>query len=59
MLNLNVMLLAFLVLAATDVFAARISYSAKYKDGHKKSCTSKNAEILDNKEELILDNIKE
>ena len=58
MFNFKVLLLAFLLLA-TDVFAARINYSAKYHDGKKISRTSKNAEVPDDKEQLILDKMKE
>ena len=57
MLNLKLLLLAFLLLA-TDVFAARINYSASYKDGDKISHTSKNKEVPDDKEQLIVDNMR-
>ncbi|KAI9722707.1 MAG: hypothetical protein M1812_001638 [Candelaria pacifica] len=57
MYKLNVLLMAFLLLA-TNVFAARINYSAKYKDGDKTSRTSKNANVPDDKEQDILDNMK-
>ena len=57
MFNLKVLLLAFLLLA-TNVFAARINYSAKYKDGDKTQRTSKNANVPDDKEQSILDNMK-
>lgn len=54
MLNLKIFMLALLLLA-TDALAARINYSAKYTDGAKISRTFKNAEVADDKEQLILD----
>ena len=57
MFHLKVLLLAFLLLA-TDAFAARINYSAKYKDGDKTQRTSKNGNVPDDKEQSILDNMK-
>jgi hypothetical protein len=56
MFNLKVLLLASLLLA-TDVFAARINYSAKYTDGDKIARTSKLLEVPDDKEQLILDDM--
>ncbi|KAI2467397.1 hypothetical protein F4781DRAFT_402259 [Annulohypoxylon bovei var. microspora] len=53
MFNMKVLFLAFLLLA-TDVLAARINYSAKYKDGKKTSRTSKNGEVSDERAEAIL-----
>ena len=58
MLNLKVLLLAFLLLAS-NVFAGRINYSAKYKDGDKISRTSKNANVPDDKEQDIIDHMRE
>ena len=57
MFKSKVLLLAVLLLA-TDVFAARINYSAKYTDGDRISRTSKNANVPDDKEQSILDNMK-
>ena len=56
MFKSQVLLLAVLVLA-TDVFAARITYNAKYTDGDKIARTTKNAEVPDDKEQSILDNM--
>ena len=56
MFHSKVLFLAFLLLA-TNVFAARINYSAKYHDKDKIARTSKNAEVPDDKEQLILDNM--
>ncbi|KAL9623223.1 MAG: hypothetical protein Q9160_002538 [Pyrenula sp. 1 TL-2023] len=57
MLNFRILPLAFLLLAS-NVFAARINYSAKYKNGKKTSRTSKNSEVPDDKEQLILDDMQ-
>lgn len=57
MFNAKFLLFVFLLLAA-DAFAARINYSAKYKDGDKTSRTSKNGNVPDDKEQLIIDNMK-
>ena len=57
MFNSKALLLAFFLLA-TDVFAARINYSAKYKNGDKTDRTSKNKNVPDDKEQSILDNMK-
>ena len=56
MFHSKVLFLAFLLLA-TNVFATRINYSAKYHDKDKIARTSKNAEVPDHKEQLILDNM--
>ena len=56
MFHSKVLLLAFFLLA-TDVFAARITYSAKYDNNGKVARTTKNAEVPDDKEQLILDNM--
>ncbi|KAI4128810.1 MAG: hypothetical protein LQ347_004031 [Umbilicaria vellea] len=57
MFHSKVLLLSILLLAS-DVFAARINYSAKYKDGDKIARTSKNAQVPDDKEQSILDHMK-
>jgi len=54
--NLRVLLLAFLLLA-TDVFAGRISYTAKYTIGGNMQRTSKLANVPNDKEQLIIDNM--
>lgn len=56
MFHAKLLLLALLLLA-TNIFAARINYSAKYHDKDKIARTSKNAEVPDDKEQLILDNM--
>ena len=56
MLQLKALLLASLLLT-TEVLAARITYSAKFHDGHKIPHTSKLGNVPDDKEQDILDNM--
>ena len=58
MLSFKIFIFAVLLLA-TDVFAGRINYSAKYHVGSTIARTSKNAEIPDSKEQLVVDKMKE
>ena len=59
MYNAKVFLLVFFFfLLAIDAFAARINHSAKYKDGDKIARITKSANVPDDKEELIIENIK-
>lgn len=57
MFHSKVSLLAFLLLA-TEVLTARIVYSAKYKGKDRTQHTSKNANVPDDKKQLIIDNMR-
>ena len=57
MFKSQVLLLAALLLV-TDVFAARISYSAKYTNGDNTQRTQKLGNVPDDKADLIVNNMQ-